>query len=61
MAENSEPRRQLWILGTKPGSGREEVVKSYLEAGGYTCSVEQYDNLAGGRPLGVVLLSLIHI
>lgn len=55
MAENSEPRRQLWILGTKPGSGREEVVKSYLEAGGYTCSVEQYDNLAGGRPLGVVL------
>ncbi|MDD2271932.1 MAG: response regulator [Desulfuromonadaceae bacterium] len=55
MAENSEPRRQLWILGTKPGSGREEVIKSYLEAGGYTCNVEQYDNLAGGRPLGVVL------
>lgn len=55
MAESSKPRRELWILGTKPGSGREEVIISYLEAGGYTCRVEQYDNLAAGRPLGVVL------
>jgi len=55
MAENTEQRRELWILGIKPGSGREEVVTSYLEAGDYTCRVEQYDNLAAGRPLGVVL------
>ena len=55
MAENSELRRELWILGIKPGSGREEVLVSYLEAGGYTCRVEHYANLAAGRPLGVVL------
>ena len=55
MAENSEPRRELWILGIKPGSGREEVLVSYLEAGGYVCKVERYDNLGAGRPLGIVL------
>ncbi len=55
MAANMEPRRELWILGVKPGSGREETLLSYLEAGGYVCRIEQYDNLAAGRPLGVVL------
>lgn len=55
MAENSNPRRELWILGIKPGDGREEILSSYLEAGGYACRVEKYDNLAAGRPLGIVL------
>ena len=55
MAENSEPRRELWILGIKPGDGREETICSYLETGGYVCRVEQYENLGAGRPLGVVL------
>jgi CheY-like chemotaxis protein len=55
MAENSEPRRDLWILGIKPGDGREELLISYLEAGGYVCQLGQYDNLEVGRPLGIVL------
>lgn len=55
MAANTEPRRELWILGIKPGEGREEILASYLEAGGYTCRLEQHSNLAVGRPLGVVL------
>lgn len=55
MAENSVPRRELWILGVKPGEGREDIILSYLEAGGYVCRVEDYNNLATGRPLGIVL------
>jgi len=55
MTEKGEPRRELWILGVKPGIGREEILSSYLEAGGYVCRLEQYDNLEAGRPLGIVL------
>ena len=55
MAENIEPRRELWILGIKPGDGRENILSSYLEAGGYGCRLERYDNLEAGRPLGIVL------
>lgn len=55
MADTTKPRRELWILGIEPGSGREEIVSSYLEAGGYTCRVEQMDNLEAGKPLGIVL------
>ncbi len=55
MAESSGPRRELWILGIKPGDGREDLLTSYLEAGGYACRLEQYDNLEAGRPLGIVL------
>jgi CheY-like chemotaxis protein len=55
MSEKAELRRELWILGIKPGDGREEVISSYLEKGGYVCQVEQFDNLEAGRPLGIVL------
>jgi CheY-like chemotaxis protein len=55
MAENTEPRRELWILGVQPGEGREETLFSYLETGGYVCRLEQYSNLVTGRPLGIVL------
>lgn len=55
MAENTGPRRELWILGVKPGSGREDIVSSYLETGGYVCRLEQYENIEKGRPLGIVL------
>ncbi|HEY5523438.1 MAG TPA: response regulator, partial [Desulfuromonadaceae bacterium] len=55
MDENTEPRRGLWILGIKPGDGREDLLSSYLETGGYVCRLEQYDNLEAGRPLGIVL------
>ena len=55
MTESTEPRRELWILGIKPGTGREALLSTYLETGGYVCRLEQCDNLAAGRPLGVVL------
>ena len=55
MTENGTPRRELWILGIKPGSGRENLLSSYLEAGGYDCRLGHYDNLDVGRPLGIVL------
>ena len=55
MTENTVPRRELWILGIKPGHGREELLASYLEAGGYVCRFEQYENIEAGRPLGIVL------
>ncbi|HIJ95094.1 MAG TPA: response regulator [Desulfuromonadales bacterium] len=55
MALNNEPRRALWILGVQPGNGREETLLSYLQAGGYDCRLGHYDNLAVGRPLGIVL------
>lgn len=55
MAQNSEPRRQLCILGVKPGDGREDILFSYLAAGGYTCRLEQYDAIETVRPLGIIL------
>ena len=55
MTTSSEPRRELWILGVKPGDGREEILFSYLAAGGYTSRLEQFDNIENGRPLGIVL------
>jgi hypothetical protein len=55
MSDNSEPRKDLWILGIKPESGREGILSSYLEAGGYTCRVGLYDGLEAAKPLGIVL------
>jgi CheY-like chemotaxis protein len=55
MTDNSEPRRELWILGVKSGDGREDIIFSYLAAGGYSCQLEEYDNVENGRPLGIVL------
>jgi response regulator RpfG family c-di-GMP phosphodiesterase len=55
MTENRESRRELWILGVTPESGRGNLLASYLEAGKYDCRIEQYDNLESGKPLGVVL------
>lgn len=47
--------RELWILGVKPDTNREELLCSYLTAGGYNIRIEKYANLAAGRPLGIVL------
>lgn len=55
MPENLASGRELWILGIKPGSGREEQLCSYLATGGYSCRLEQFENLATGRPLGIIL------
>lgn len=55
MPINSEPQREIWILGINPGDGREEFIFSYLAVGGYTCRLEQFENIEKGRPLGIVL------
>lgn len=55
MSEKVVAERELWILGIKSGSGREEQLCSYLASGGYRCRLEKFENLAAGRPLGVIL------
>ena len=55
MSQSSEALRELWVLGVKPGDGREEIIFSYLAAGGYNCRLEQFENIEKGRPLGIVL------
>jgi len=55
MTPELERTRELWVLGVKPGTGREELLCSYLVAGGYNIRVEQIDSLVAGKPLGVVL------
>jgi CheY-like chemotaxis protein len=55
MPDNMASGRELWILGITPGEGREELLCSYLTTGGYSCRLDHIDNLADGRPLGVIL------
>jgi CheY-like chemotaxis protein len=55
MPEKLASGRELWLLGITPGEGREEQLCSYLAAGGYRCRLEHVENLAEGRPLGIIL------
>lgn len=55
MPEKNTSERELWLLGIKPGSGREEQLCTYLTSGGYRCRLERFENLAAGRPLGIIL------
>jgi len=55
MAEKVASGRELWILGVAPGEGRDELLCTYLAAGGYRCRMERVENLAEGRPLGIIL------
>jgi CheY-like chemotaxis protein len=55
MPEKVTSGRELWILGVPPGEGREEQLCTYLADGGYRCRLEHIDNLADGRPLGIIL------
>jgi CheY-like chemotaxis protein len=55
MVEKADIKRELWILGVKPGEEREQIISSYLEAAGYGSCLETFDNLASGRPLGIIL------
>jgi CheY-like chemotaxis protein len=55
MAEIVTSGRELWILGVAPGAGRDEQLCTYLAAGGYRCRLERVENLAEGRPLGIIL------
>ena len=55
MAQQTDADRELWILGVKPDSGREQILISYLTTGGYKSRLERLENVAAGRPLGIVL------
>lgn len=55
MATEIVNNRELWVFGVKPDTGREEVLCSYLTAGGYKNRLEQIENLKTERPLGIVL------
>lgn len=55
MSEEIASGRELWVLGIVPDTGREEQILLYLEKGGYRGRLERADNLAEGRPLGVIL------
>lgn len=48
-------RPELWVLGVRPGEGRETLLIDYLESAGYRARLGELDQLATGRPLGVVL------
>ena len=55
MAQKTDSNRELWILGVKDAQGREQIITSYLAEGGYSSRLEQIENLADGRPLGIIL------
>jgi CheY-like chemotaxis protein len=55
MSQRTDTDRELWILGVKPDSGREQILTSYLTTGGYKNRLERLENVADGRPLGIVL------
>jgi CheY-like chemotaxis protein len=55
MAPEIVNNRELLVLGVKPGTGREDLLCSYLSAGGYRNRIEQIENLDDERPLGIVL------
>jgi CheY-like chemotaxis protein len=55
MPDKMASGRELWVLGVPPGEGREEQLRTYLAAGGYSCRLEKVENLASGRPLGIIL------
>jgi len=55
MAPEAVNNRELWILGVAPDSGREELLRSYLTAGGYQSRLGNVDQLDVNRTLGVVL------
>lgn len=48
-------RCTLWILGIAPESGRGDILKSYLETGGYNCCIKSEEEVAEGKPLGILL------
>jgi len=55
MPQHTHADRELWILGVKADSGRDQILTSYLTSGGYKSRLESIENVAAGRPLGVIL------
>lgn len=48
-------RPEIWVLGVRPDEGREAILCRYLESAGYSSRLGTLEQLAEGRPLGVVL------
>lgn len=46
---------QLWIMGVAPDGGRDEIIRSYLAAAGYTTRLANVEQIGSERPLGIVL------
>jgi len=55
MAAEAVNNRELWILGVAPDTGREELLRSYLTAGGYRNRLGHVDQLDISQTLGIVL------
>ncbi len=55
MTPETVNNRELWVLGIKPGMGREELLCSYLSEGGYRNRLGQIESFADEHPLGIVL------
>lgn len=55
MAQRVNADRELWILGVQEDNGRGQILTSYLDAGGYKNRLERIENVAVGRPLGIIL------
>jgi len=55
MVPETVNNRELWVFGIKPGMGREELLCSYLSAGGYRNRLGQIENFTDEHPLGIVL------
>lgn len=54
-ASGCADRPELWLLGVRPGEGRETILFDYLCAAGYRARIGEVEKLAGERPLGIVL------
>jgi CheY-like chemotaxis protein len=51
----SEQLPELWVMGVRPGQGREEIVCDYLTAAGYRPRLTSLSKTGSARPLGIVL------
>jgi len=55
MSQKAGTDRELWVLGVQADNGRGQILTSYLDAGGYKNRLERMENVAAGRPLGIIL------
>lgn len=46
---------EIWLMGLGENQGRAEIITAYLEGAGYCARQADIEDLAEGRPLGVVL------
>ncbi len=55
MSQQAGTDRELWVLGVQADNGRGQILTSYLDAGGYKNRLGRLENVASGRPLGIIL------